>query len=280
MPSRALSANSNRQCTRCRQRCIPKLVQASRNGLTTFEAYERLGLVHDQRRYDEVGHACTLLGVAAPLVLLTNNPDKLAALQHEFDEVAARNKVLPINPDFASRAHPNPPPPGGRAFYTFYAGTTHLFDATAPGTRNRTHTFTIDLEIPEGAADGVLVADGGLSSGYTIYVKDGRPSYTYNYFRRQVTTITAPERLTPGHARIELHFAYEGGGTGKPATATMRVNGVQVGQAHLAQTVPNIYSYDETFDVGEDTATPVGPYTAPFPFTGTIQKVELRTEGK
>lgn len=56
------------------------LVQASRNRLTTFEAYERMGLGHDHRRYDEVGHACALLGVTAPLVLLTNNPDKLAAL--------------------------------------------------------------------------------------------------------------------------------------------------------------------------------------------------------
>lgn len=210
--------------------------------------------------------------------LAASQPDRLAALQREFDEVAARNKVLPINPDFASRAHPNPPPPGGRSFYTFYAGTTHLFDATAPGTRNRTHRFTIDLDVPAGGADGVLVADGGLSSGYTIYVKDGRPSYSYNYFRRQVTTITAPDRLQPGHARIEVQFAYDGGGIGKGATVTMRVNGTDVGQARLAQTVPNIYSYDETFDVGEDTATPVGPYTAPFPYGGTIQKVELTTE--
>jgi arylsulfatase len=211
--------------------------------------------------------------------LASQHPDRLAALQHEFDEVAARNRVLPINPDFASRVHPNPPPPGGRAFYTFYAGTTHLFDATAPGTRNRTHTFTIDIDVPDtGGADGVLVADGGLSSGYTIYVKDGRPTYTYNYFRRQVTTITAPGRLASGHARIEVHVAYDGGGVGKGATVTLRVNGVPAGQARLEKTVPTIYSYDETFDVGEDTATPVGPYTSPFPFTGAIEKVELRAD--
>lgn len=210
--------------------------------------------------------------------LAAQHPEKLTELQRTFDEVAGRNKVLPINPDFASRVHPNPPPPGGRAFYTFYPGTTTLFDATAPGTRNRTHTFSVDVHVPSGGADGVLVADGGLSSGYTLYMKDGRPSYTYNYFRRQVTTITAPERLAPGRARIELRFVYEGGGVGKGATVTLRVNGVDVGQARLAQTVPTIYSYDETFDVGEDTATPVGPYEAPFPFTGTIEKVELRTE--
>ena len=134
------------------------------------------------------------------------------------------------------------------------------------------------MDVPSSGAEGVLVADGGLSSGYTIYVKDGRPTYTYNYFRRQVTTIAAPDRLPAGHSRIEVHFAYDGGGVGKGATVTLRVNGAQAGQARLTQTVPTIYSYDETFDVGEDTATPVGPYQAPFAFTGTIQKVELRTD--
>ncbi len=210
--------------------------------------------------------------------LAAQQPDRLAALQREFDEVAAANKVLPLKPDFASRAHPNPPPPGGRPFYTFYPGTSHLFDATAPATRNRTHRFTIDLDVPRSGADGVLVADGGLSSGYTLYVKDGRPSYTYNYFRRQVTTITAAERLAPGRSRIELEFIYDGNGIGKGAQVTLTVNGRVAGRARLAQTVPIIYSYDETFDVGEDTATPVGPYVAPFPYAGTIEKVELRTE--
>jgi arylsulfatase len=205
-------------------------------------------------------------------------PERLNALIRMFDEEAAANKVLPINPDFASRVHPNPPPPGGRAYYTFYPGATQLFDATAPATRNRSHRFTIDIEVPTGGADGVLVADGGLSSGYTIYVKDGRPTYTYNYFRRRVTTITAPDRLAPGKARIELRFAYDGGGSGKGADVTLLVNGKDAGAARLPETVPIIYSYDETFDVGEDSATPVGPYEAPFAFTGTIEKVELRAD--
>ena len=209
--------------------------------------------------------------------LAATRPDRLAQLTREFDEAAARNHVFPIDPRFAGREHPNPPPPGGRAFYTFYSGTTHLFDATAPGTRNRTHTFTIDVDIPVGGADGVLVADGGVSSGYAIYLNDGRPTYTYNYFRREVTTIAAPDRLPPGKARIGVRFAYDGGGRGKGATVTLIVNGKQVGEARLERTVPTIYSYDETFDVGEDTATPVGPYAAPFPFTGTLEKVELRS---
>jgi 3,4-dihydroxy 2-butanone 4-phosphate synthase/GTP cyclohydrolase II len=69
------------------------LVQASRHRLTTFEAYERMGLGKDHRRYDEVGAMCRLLGISAPLRLLTNNPDKVAALE---DEGIAIESVLPL----------------------------------------------------------------------------------------------------------------------------------------------------------------------------------------
>ena len=210
--------------------------------------------------------------------LAGSQAQKLDQLKREFDEVGARNKVFPIDSRVGERAHPNPPPPGGRPFYTFYPGSTHLFDATAPATRNRTHTLTAYVEIPVGGADGVLVADGGVSSGYTLYIKDGRPSYTYNYFRREITTIAAPDRLPPGKARIDLHFAYDGGGEGRGATVTLSVNGTQAAQARLARTVPKVYSYDETFDVGEDSSTAVGPYVAPFPFAGVVEKVELRSE--
>jgi 3,4-dihydroxy 2-butanone 4-phosphate synthase/GTP cyclohydrolase II len=57
------------------------LVQASGNRLTTFEAYAQLGLPEDQRTYGQVAAMTRLLGVRAPLRLLSNNPDKLAALR-------------------------------------------------------------------------------------------------------------------------------------------------------------------------------------------------------
>jgi arylsulfatase len=133
------------------------------------------------------------------------------------------------------------------------------------------------VTIPPGGADGVLVAEGGEAAGYSLYIKDGHPAYTYNYFRLKVTTITAPEKLPEGHSVIELHFAYDGGGLGKGATVTLTVNGKYAGEARLEQTVPRAYSFEETFDVGEDTASPVGPYRSPFPFTGTLEKLELRS---
>ena len=210
--------------------------------------------------------------------LAGSHSQKLEQLKKLFDVEAGRNNVFPIDPRVSGRQHPNPPPPGGRAFYTFYPGATHLYDALAPGTRNRTHTFTAYVDIPAGGADGVLVAEGGLAAGYALYIKNGRANYTYNYFRREVTTIGAKDPLPPGKSVIELHFAYDGGGMGKGATVTLIVNGTKVGEARLAHTVPRAYSFEETFDVGEDTASPVGPYEAPFAFTGTLERLELRAD--
>jgi len=51
-----------------------------------------------------------------------------------------------------------------------------------------------------------------------------------------------------------------------------------INEARLAHTVPRIFAYDETFDVGEDTATPVGTYATPFRFSGTLDRLELRAE--
>jgi arylsulfatase A-like enzyme len=208
--------------------------------------------------------------------LASVRPAKLEELKALFDREAIRNHVYPLDSRVNGRQHPNPPPPGGRSFYTFYPGVTHLFDALAPATRNRTHTYTAYVEIPAGGADGVLVAEGGTASGYALYIKDGRPTYTYNYFRREVTTVASPDRLPPGSATIGLHFEYEGPGQGGPAMITLTVNGRKAGAARLAHTVPRAYTYDETFDVGMDSASPVGPYAAPFVFTGTLHRIELR----
>jgi hypothetical protein len=204
-------------------------------------------------------------------------PERLAELKKLFQLEGERNKVFPIDPRVSGRQHTNPPPPGGRAFYTFYPGAKLLYDAMAPGTRNRTHTFTAYVDIPTGGSDGVIVAEGGASSGYTLYIKNGRPAYTYNYFRREVTTVAAKEPLAVGKSVIELRFEYDGGGAGKGAKIILLVNGKVIDEARLARTVPRAYAFEETFDVGEDTASPVGPYEAPFVFAGKLERLELRS---
>jgi arylsulfatase len=198
------------------------------------------------------------------------NPDQLSQLQQLFDSEAKRNNVYPLDPRWAGRQ----PRPGAKHF-VYYAPTGHLFVSLTPVYENHSHTITAWVNIPSGGGDGVLMADGGEGGGFSLYIKDGKPAYTYNYFRRQITTIVGPQVLPPGPAKIALQFAYDGDGAGKGATVTLLVNDKAAASARIPETVRTAFSFEETFDIGEDSASPAGPYQSPFPFTGHIEHIDL-----
>jgi Sulfatase len=201
-------------------------------------------------------------------------PGKVRELQSLFAEEAKKNQVYPLNPLWSGRQAR----PTGKHF-TYWGPTGHLYLSLTPEYENRTHTITAHVTIPKEGANGVLMADGGIGGGFSLYLKNGKPMYTYNFFRQQITTIASPTAPPPGPAKITLQFAYSGGGKGKSAVATLFVNDQQVGQAHLPQTVLTGFSFEDTFDIGEDTASPVGDYESPFPFTGVLNRIELDIDG-
>jgi len=109
-------------------------------------------------------------------------------------------------------------------------------------------------------------------------MKDGKPAYTYNFLGLSRYTITALQALPPGHATVVLDFVYDGGGMGKGGKATLSVNGKAVATGRVEKTQPNIFSADETADVGIDNQTPVAEgigVGAETRFTGKISKVIL-----
>jgi arylsulfatase len=197
-------------------------------------------------------------------------PDKLQELQALFDVEAKRNQVYPLDPRMGGRQAR----PAGTHF-SYFAGTGHLYVSLTPAYENHSHTIAAYVDIPAGGADGVLLANGGESGGFSLFLKNGKPTYTYNYFGRRIITIAAAAALPPGPAKIALRFGYDGGGRGKGAEATLLVNDQEVGEARIPETVPMAFSFDDTFDVGEDSASPVGDYLGPFPFTGVIHHIDF-----
>jgi arylsulfatase len=142
--------------------------------------------------------------------------------------------------------------------------------------KNKSHTITVDVEIPKEGADGVLVAAGGNVGGYVLFVKDGKPSYEYNYFTVERFKIAGKEALAPGKHAIRFEFKYDGGGVGKAGTGTLFVDDKEVAKGRIEKTILGRFSADETFDTGEDTGSPVSDaYKAPFRFGGTIKNVEI-----
>jgi hypothetical protein len=122
----------------------------------------------------------------------------------------------------------------------------------------------------------VLLAQAGRFGGWSFHVKDGKPTYTYNWLGLQRYTVAATQALPAGKATIRFEFAYDGGGMGKGGKGTLFVNGKQVAAGRIERTQCCAYSADEGADVGADEGTPVTEaYRVPFEFTGRIDRVKI-----
>jgi arylsulfatase A-like enzyme len=214
--------------------------------------------------------------------LASTQPAKLKEMQALFMEEAQKHNVLPLddrviertNADIAGR----PDVMGARTSLTLYEGMQGMLENTFMNVKNRSSKITAELDIPAGGAQGAILSQGGRFGGWSLYMKDGRPIYVYNFLGLEQYTVAAPQALAPGPATVTLDFAYDGGGVGKGGKATLYVNGRAVAEGRVEKTQPNVFSADETADVGIDNQTPVaegigiGPETR---FTGSISKITL-----
>jgi len=214
--------------------------------------------------------------------LAASNPAKLGELQDLFTEEAIKYNVLPIDDRTFERFNPaiagRPDLMGARTSLTLYEGMTGMMENAFINVKNRSHTITAEVEIPEGGGEGVILCQGGRFAGWSLYMKGGKVSYVHNWVGKERYTITAREPLPPGKATIRYEFVFEGGEPGSGGTGTISVNGQQVAEGRIEKTTPFLFSADETADVGVDEATPVTEDYAERhnEFTGTIDKVTVQ----
>jgi arylsulfatase len=214
--------------------------------------------------------------------LAMQQPKKLKELQALFLKEAKNNTVLPIDDRVFERINAElvgrPDLMEGRTSLTLAEGMTGMSENVFINIKNKSKTITAELDIPEGGANGVIIAQGGRFGGWCLYLKDGKPTYTYNFLGLNSTTISSPEALPKGKNKLVFDFAYEGGGVGKGGTGTLSVDDRKLAEGRIDRTQPMIFSADETADVGVDDATPVvagigqGAQTR---FTGKIEKVTI-----
>jgi arylsulfatase len=214
--------------------------------------------------------------------LATKNPEKLKEMQDLFMKEAEKYSVLPIDDRTLERFNAalvgRPDLMAGRTSLTVYEGMTGMLENVFINTKNRSHSLTAEVEIPDGGAKGVILAQAGRFGGWTLYLKDGKPAYSYNFLGLQRFTIAASKPLRAGKATIRYEFAYDGGGMGKGGLGMIFVNDMKVAEGRIEHTIPFVFSADEGADVGEDGETPVAEdygIPAPYRFTGTIHKVTV-----
>jgi arylsulfatase len=143
--------------------------------------------------------------------------------------------------------------------------------------RNTAYTMTADVEVGANG-NGVIVAQGGRFGGLSFYVKNGKPSFTYNFLGLESTTIQSPQALKPGKYTIVYDFKYDGGGRGKGGVGTLSVDGNKVAEGQISRTQPGIFSVDDLADVGLDEGTPVANYAVPSKFNGKLHTVKIETK--
>ncbi len=212
--------------------------------------------------------------------LAAKNPERLKELQALFLKEAVKYSVLPIDDRTLERLNAalvgRPDLMAGRTSLTVYQGMLGMSENVFINVKNRSHTITAEIDIPKTGAKGVLLAQAGRFGGWSFYLKDGKPTYTYNWLGLQRYTVAAKEALPAGKATIRFEFAYDGGGVGKGGTGTLFVNGKKVATGRIDRTQCCSFSADEGADVGADEGTPVTEaYKVPFKFSGKIGKVTI-----
>jgi arylsulfatase len=143
--------------------------------------------------------------------------------------------------------------------------------------KNKSHSVTAEIVVPETGAEGVIISQGANIGGWSLYAKNGKLKYCYNWGGFKNFFVESADKLPAGQHQVRMEFAYAGGGLGKGGIATLFVDGKKVGEGNVEATLAMIFSADDGCDVGEDSGAAVSPDYGPVgnAFNGEIRGVQL-----
>jgi arylsulfatase len=218
--------------------------------------------------------------------LAAGERDRLIAMIGMWYVEAGKYNVLPIDSRTTLRfAIERPQIAPDREHYVYYPGTQMVPGNVAPRVLNRPHSISLEVEIPEGNAEGVLFSMGGNDGGFSIYVQEGVFTYGYNYVADSYFYVRATSALPPGHHVLSMEFRPTGPadlavGKGTPAHVTLFVDGAPVGEGDLPVTIPLSLGLAAGVVVGQDSGSPALPdYNPPFPWAGVIHRALVDVSG-
>jgi arylsulfatase len=199
--------------------------------------------------------------------------------------------VLPLDASVAVRiVAPRPNITAGRTEFVYTRPMTGLPQGDSPFLLDASYTITADIDVPQGGAEGMILTSGGRFAGYGFYLLKGKPVFLWNLVDLERIAWEAPDALAPGKHVLEFDFKYDGlgvgtlalndfSGVGRSGTGTLKVDGNVVATKTMERTLPMILQWDESFDIGSDTQTPVSPdYQPPFPLTAKLNKLTVRID--
>jgi arylsulfatase len=219
-------------------------------------------------------------------------PAKVAELKALFLKEARKYEVLPLDASVATRiVQPRPNITAGRSQFVYTRPMTGLPQGDSPMLLNCSYTVTADLDVPQGGAEGMILTSGGRFAGYGFYLLKGKPVFLWNLVDAKRVRWEAPDALAAGKHVVEFDFHYDGlgpgtlafnslSGLGRSGTGTLKVDGKAVATQKMERTLPIILQWDESFDIGSDTGTPVcdEDYQCPFTLTAKLNKLSIKID--
>jgi len=193
---------------------------------------------------------------------------------------AVKYNVLPLDDRFAERGDSQlagrPELISGNRQIVF-GGLTRVPSLAMVNLANKSFAVTADIQVPTSGAEGVIVAVGGVTGGWSLYAKNGKPKFCYNFFGLQLTHVEGAGVIPSGQHQVRMEFKYDGGGLAKGGTVSLFVDGKKAGDGHIEQTEPFAFG-EESLDVGHEAGSPV---TTDYPgshgseFSGQVNWVEF-----
>ena len=207
-------------------------------------------------------------------------PEKLHELQRLWLMEATRYNVLPLDDDLAKKMNPDV---AGRPSLikgntqALFSGMGRLSENCVLNLKNKSHSVTAAIVVPQKGAQGVIIAQGANIGGWSLYANKGKLKYCYNLGGVQHFYVEAANPLPPGEHQVRMEFAYAGGGLAKGGKVTLYTDGKKVAEGEVAMTLPMVFSADDGLDVGEDSGAPVSEDYGPTgnAFNGRIKGVQL-----
>ena len=210
--------------------------------------------------------------------LAKSEPKKLKELQDLFERHAKEFGIYPLrdpgsprNGDFAV-----PHSLDGFNKIKYTSAHTRMPESSVINLKNCSYRINAEIKITNKSDSGVIACQGGNMAGWSLYLDEHtKPVFHYNLFGHEHFSFKGETPLKLGNQSIEVLFAYDGG-FGAGGTVSLSVNGSEVSRGQITKTVPLVFSMSgETFDVGVDTGSPVGPYRHNFECTAQIESVTL-----
>jgi arylsulfatase A-like enzyme/uncharacterized membrane protein len=208
--------------------------------------------------------------------LAAENPDKLRELQELFWQEAERNHVLPLLAPFSVWLGDLPPLPTITRF-TFAGDVQNIQTTMIPRIYGRSYAIEADLHVPDGGAEGVLVAFADFIGGFALWVdENGLLHHTYQYLGIDTYKQTSTEPIPTGDVIVKMLFESDGPESAAGGRVTLWANDRQIGEGRLEKTVSLIFTTYAGMDIGRDNGGVVDlayEDRAPYPFTGTVRNV-------